>query len=107
MNKDKLIENIVIFILAMSVLAGLFSCQKAEGQISPPQCAKCTLISYKYNADMLLFRTDILWEDNNVCGDELRKVRSVKQVDTLSWWNCPPPDNFPTMRMEIRKYFIN
>lgn len=81
-------------------------------------CGNCALFSFKYEAGMYEagrepFRIDTLWPlpvkgvkwmPAYVCDSNLLKVKAAKQIDTLDWYDCPSPVNFPTMKVEVRKY---
>ena len=64
-------------IIAMSVIVSFSNCTKDS--LASPKCDKVCLLSDKYNSESVYIRTDTLWKDDHICGEDL--IRLSKKQD--------------------------
>jgi hypothetical protein len=61
-------------------MTALFSfCNCSKQSVELPKCDKVCLLSDKYTSDSTFIRTDTLWKDDNICGEDL--IRLKKEQD--------------------------
>ena len=64
-------------VIAMSVILPFTSCSK--DRIDSPNCDTVCLLSDKYTSDSVYLRTDTLWKDDNICGEDLIRLSKLQE----------------------------
>lgn len=64
-------------IITMAMILSCIACSK--NKTDPPKCDKVCLLSDKYTNDSVFVRTDTIWKDDNICGEDL--IRLSKEQD--------------------------
>tara|TARA_R110000868_G_scaffold335443_1_gene596298 strand:- start:891 stop:1184 length:294 start_codon:yes stop_codon:yes gene_type:complete len=66
-----------LILKAIAALIILASCTKEQTE-KPPNCSPVYLLSDKYTIDSVYLKTDTLWQDKNICGADLERLKLIK-----------------------------